>query len=115
TKPVIEQTPTQQQSQPAPQVSAPQPAQTAPVASQPVEEAPEPVATERNSAPSKSRSAKKKQAASPVILPGQIAVESNPEGAQVQVDGKTDASWVTPFALTNVQPGQHSITVSKPG
>jgi len=115
TKPVIEQTPTQQQSQPAPQVSAPQPAQTAPVASQPVEEAPEPVATDRNSAPSKSRSAKKKQAASPVILPGQIAVESNPEGAQVQIDGKTDASWVTPFALTNVQPGQHSITVSKQG
>jgi hypothetical protein len=33
----------------------------------------------------------------------------------VQVDGKTDPSWVTPFALTNLQPGQHSVTVSKPG
>jgi D-alanyl-D-alanine carboxypeptidase len=31
------------------------------------------------------------------------------------VDGRTDPSYVTPFALTNLQPGQHSITVSKPG
>jgi len=31
------------------------------------------------------------------------------------VDGRGDASWVTPLALTNLQPGQHSITVSKAG
>ncbi len=115
TKPVAEQTPVQQTSQPAPQASTAQPAQPpAPVASQPVDDAPEPVATDRTSTSSKSRSARKKQAA-PVILPGQIAVESNPEGAQVEIDGKTDATWLTPFALTNVQPGQHSITISKSG
>jgi hypothetical protein len=50
-----------------------------------------------------------------VIIPGQLAIESNPEGAQVQIDGATDPSWVTPFTLTNLQPGQHSITTSKPG
>ena len=31
------------------------------------------------------------------------------------MDGKSDPTWVTPFAMTNVQPGQHSITISKPG
>ena len=50
-----------------------------------------------------------------MIIPGQLAVDSTPQGAQVQVDGRTDPSYVTPFALTNLQPGQHSITVSKPG
>ena len=34
---------------------------------------------------------------------------------RAQVDGRTDSSYVTPFALTNLQPGQHTITVSKPG
>ena len=31
------------------------------------------------------------------------------------MDGTTDATWVTPFTLTNLQPGQHSVTVSKAG
>jgi hypothetical protein len=50
-----------------------------------------------------------------VIIPGQLAIDSTPQGAQVQLDGRGDPSWVTPFALTNLQPGQHSITVSKAG
>ena len=50
-----------------------------------------------------------------MIIPGQMAVDSTPQGAQAQVDGRTDSSYVTPFALTNLQPGQHTITVSKPG
>ncbi len=49
------------------------------------------------------------------MIPGQLAIDSTPQGAQVQVDGRGDASWVTPFALTNLQPGEHSITVSKAG
>jgi hypothetical protein len=44
-----------------------------------------------------------------------LAIDSTPQGAQVQVDGKSDATWVTPFAMTGVQPGQHSVTISKPG
>jgi serine/threonine-protein kinase len=51
----------------------------------------------------------------PAIIPGQLAVDSTPQGAQVQLDGKTDPSWTTPLALTNLQPGQHSVIVSKPG
>ena len=33
----------------------------------------------------------------------------------MQVDGRSESNWVTPFAWTNLSPGQHSITVSKPG
>ena len=96
--------------QPAPQKAAPEPAPTAAAPAENTEpETPaQPVASPR------SRNAKKK-AAAPVIVPGQISIDSTPQGAQVQLDGRTDASWVTPFALTNVQPGQHTITVSKAG
>jgi len=44
-----------------------------------------------------------------------MAIDSTPQGAQVQLDGKTDPSWITPFALSGVQPGQHTVTVSKTG
>ena len=97
-------------------------------ASQPsLNKAPEPVAAEpeppeeetpaaRPAASAKSRNAKKKVApAAPMIIPGQMAVDSTPQGAQAQVDGRTDSSYGTPFTLTNLQPGQHTITVSKPG
>jgi hypothetical protein len=48
-------------------------------------------------------------------MPGQLTIDSSPQGAQVQLDGRGDPSWVTPLSLTNLQPGQHSITVSKAG
>ena len=44
-----------------------------------------------------------------------MAIDSTPQGAQVQLDGKTDPSWVTPFTLSGLNPGQHSVTVSKAG
>jgi eukaryotic-like serine/threonine-protein kinase len=92
-----------QVSQPT-QAAAPEPATSEP-------EARTPAARSRNA------NAKKKPAApvAPVIIPGQMAVDSTPQGAQVTVDGRTDPSYVTPFALTNFQPGAHTITVSKPG
>jgi len=87
----------------------------APVAAQPEVQEPE-TAEEQPSGTSKSHASKKKSPApAPVVIPAQLAVESTPEGAQVQVDGASDASWVTPFTLTNLQPGQHTITVSKAG
>ncbi len=51
----------------------------------------------------------------PIVVPGQIVVDSTPQGAQAQVDGKSDPSWVTPFTVPGLQPGQHSITVSRAG
>ena len=90
-----------------------QPNKAAPVAAQPAEtpdpEPAQPVAT------SKSRNAKKKAVVAPLVIPGQLALDSTPQGAQVQIDGRSDPSYVTPFAVTNLQPGQHTITVSKAG
>jgi serine/threonine protein kinase/cytoskeletal protein RodZ len=82
-------------------------------AASPVAEA-EPAATH---AASKGKNAKKKTAApaAPIVAPGQISIDSVPQGAQVQVDGKTDPSWVTPFTLPGLDPGQHSVTATKPG
>jgi hypothetical protein len=46
---------------------------------------------------------------------GQLAITSSPEGAQVQVDGRTDATWLTPYTVNGVSPGQHTVTIAKPG
>ena len=99
--------------QPAPQAAAPAPSQ--PVATQPAEPAESAAPVEEPVARSRGRSAKKKVAAAPVVIPGQLTVDSTPQGALVQLDGQGDASWVTPLALSNLQPGAHTISVSKPG
>jgi hypothetical protein len=44
-----------------------------------------------------------------------MAIDSTPQGAQVQIDGRTDPSWVTPFSLSGLAAGQHTVTVSKAG
>jgi len=106
------------QSEPDAVVPAPKnDATPAPAPAQPVEiQQPEVTVEESAAAPAKTRNSRKRSnTVAPVVIPGQLAVESNPEGAQVQIDGATDPSWVTPFTLTNLQPGQHSITTSKSG
>lgn len=96
--------------QPAPK------SEPAPVAAQPAEISEQEAVETHSTASPKSRTSKKKASPAPATtIPGQMAVDSTPQGAQVQVDGRSDVSYVTPFALTNLQPGQHSITVSKPG
>jgi hypothetical protein len=102
-------------SQPAPKrAPAPAPVQAAPPV-QPQPETTEPeVTVSQPVASSKSRNGKRKAAAA-ALIPGQLAIDSTPQGAQVQVDGASDPSYVTPFVLTSLPPGQHSITVSKPG
>ncbi len=51
----------------------------------------------------------------PVVIPGQALIDSNPQGAQFQVDGKSDPSWVTPFTVASLSPGNHIISLSKAG
>jgi serine/threonine protein kinase len=51
----------------------------------------------------------------PVVIPGGIEVDSTPQGAQIQLDGKSDPAWVTPFELTGLSPGKHVILASKAG
>jgi len=96
---------------PETQSAPPQQTAPAPVATQPAETQPETAPAE--STPS--RRGGKHKAAAPVVTTGDLSVDSTPQGAQVTVDGQTDASWVTPFAMTNLQPGQHTVSVSKAG
>jgi eukaryotic-like serine/threonine-protein kinase len=63
-------------------------------------------------------SSKKKTKVQPLtqaVIPGQMTINSTPEGAEVHIDGRTDPSWVTPFNLPGLAPGQHSVTVSRAG
>jgi serine/threonine-protein kinase len=101
-----------------PQPAAPEPAQAAP---QPEAAPPAPVEEEhvnRKSvaAAAKARGGKNKKATpAPTAIPGQIVVDSTPAGAQVQVDGRGDPRWVTPYTITNLAPGQHTLVFSKSG
>ena len=68
--------------------------------------------------PKYNRNNKKKgkvQAFAPAVIPGQMTINSTPEGAEVRVDGRSDPSWITPFNLPGLAPGQHSVTVSRAG
>ena len=60
--------------------------------------------------------ARKRPAPAPVaIIPGSVQIDSTPPGAQIQLDGRTDPTWVTPISLSGLTPGQHTISVSKSG
>ena len=105
-------------SRPAPQSSAAasSPAQ-APMQAAPVPQ-PEPAPIVVEALPASPRPSARKKVSKPapvVVVPGQMAVDSTPEGAQVQVDGSTNPGWITPYTLAGLQPGQHTVTVSKPG
>jgi serine/threonine protein kinase len=64
----------------------------------------------------KSRNARnRKSAPAPAAIPGQLAVDSTPEGAQVQIDGRTDPNWLTPYTMPGLAAGEHSVVVSKAG
>lgn len=100
-----------------------QPTQPAPTVQEPVAEpaAPEAEAERRGNSraavAARGRNSKKRSAPAPapVLAPGQMAIDSTPPGVQVQVDGRTDPSWVTPFTLSGLAAGRHSITFSKAG
>jgi serine/threonine protein kinase len=109
--------PAESQPAPRPQPVQSQPAQ--PVATQaeppaPVAEA-EPEPTPTTAAPARGRNAKRKSAPAAAVVPGQMAIDSTPQGAQVQIDGSTNPSWITPFTLTGLGAGQHTVSVSKAG
>jgi serine/threonine protein kinase len=63
-------------------------------------------------APKNSRRA---PAPAPVVTLGNALIDSSPQGAQFQVDGKSDPSWVTPFTVASLSPGKHIISASKLG
>jgi len=107
-----------------PQTAAQQPAQaTAPakVSSAPIQPPAPPVEAQPNlSVRATAHNRVKSQrppapAPVPVVIPGQAFVDSTPQGASFQLDGKGDPSWVTPLDVTGLGPGKHIISVSKNG
>jgi len=77
---------------------------------------PEPEVTVRQLDKRGANGRKRAQAPAPVaIIPGSVQIDSTPPGAQIQLDGRGDPSWVTPFSLSGISPGQHTISVSKSG
>lgn len=66
------------------------------------------------------RVGRKKKNAAPAPLPqvpvvGELSVYSEPSGAQFQIDGHSDGSFVTPATVGQLSPGRHSVTFAKTG
>jgi len=108
---------------PKPVAAKPQPVAPAPVETQAappqvitpdVPQEPEPEVSVRQIEKRPSRP-HKAPAVAAAAIPGQVQIDSTPQGAQIQLDGKSDPSWITPFSLTGLSPGQHTISVSKSG
>jgi len=99
--------------------AAAQPAQAPPSVATPAQVAPEPEVVAPRAVSVQPKYNPKKKAkprpAAPAIVAGQLSVSSTPAGAQVQIDGKNDSSWITPLSLNGLNPGQHTLIVSKPG
>jgi Protein kinase domain/PEGA domain len=103
----------QPQQAPAPRAAAPQAEPEAQPAAPVAEEEPAAAPVETTSA--RGKNSRRRPVPAPVAVPGQMAIDSTPQGAQVQIDGRSDPSWVTPFILPGVGAGQHTVTVSKAG
>ena len=100
---------------PAPVAAQPAPPETTPVQVTPPP--PDEPAPAVSITPKYSKGNKKKPRvppAAPSIIPGQLSVDSNPPGAQIQIDGQ-NTSMATPFSLSSLAPGQHTLVISKPG
>lgn len=79
---------------------------------------PVPAATPPTSAP---RTARGKQpvAAAPVEAApaptGGLSLDSSPQGAEVQIDGRHEPNWVTPVTVTGLTVGGHTVSFNKAG
>jgi hypothetical protein len=95
----------------APAAQLPPPVQE--VAPEPVME--QPAAVSVRPKYNNKRKAVRSAAPAPAAVPGQLTINSTPEGAQFHFDGRGDANWITPFNLVGLTSGQHTVTVSKAG
>jgi hypothetical protein len=106
---------------PAPDASAPAPEPAQPEAQAPAQ-GPEPTEPPTSSARAGTARARRERrnrkttaVATAAVVTGELTIDSVPEGAQVQIDGRADASWITPHRLLGLAPGVHSIVISKAG
>jgi hypothetical protein len=51
----------------------------------------------------------------PVVTTGDVVVNSTPLGAEFQIDGRSDRSWVTPTTISGLSSGQHTFVLTKAG
>jgi serine/threonine-protein kinase len=52
--------------------------------------------------------------AKPAVVQGQVAIDSAPQGAEIQIDGRHEPAWITPYTAS-LDPGQHTVTMSMTG
>jgi eukaryotic-like serine/threonine-protein kinase len=45
----------------------------------------------------------------------EVRFRSSPEGAFIQIDGKSSEAWITPFTMSDITPGPHEVVFSKVG
>jgi hypothetical protein len=64
--------------------------------------------------PGKKRGAPVVVAAAPVMMAGDLIIDSSPQGATVQLDGGS-ASFQTPFTANSLSAGRHTVGLTKPG
>ena len=46
---------------------------------------------------------------------GQLMVSANVNGAKIFIDGRSDASWVTPYTIADLPAGAHNVEISMDG
>lgn len=51
----------------------------------------------------------------PQGLPSELYIKTQPQGAQIQIDGRSHGDWITPYVAEQLTPGKHTISVSKAG
>ncbi|HTZ98289.1 MAG TPA: PEGA domain-containing protein [Terriglobales bacterium] len=93
------------------QAPAPTPARITPPP--PVESQPRVAVTPRTGKGGKKKG-KQTAPAAPTIVAGELNIDSVPEGAHIQIDGQNSGA-ATPFDMTKVAPGQHTVVISKDG
>lgn len=48
-------------------------------------------------------------------LPVELSINTQPQGAQIQIDGRSNGDWITPYVAEQLTPGKHTVTLSKAG
>lgn len=86
-----------------------------PIASQSPNNETSPVSVKGRYATRKKSKAKVEAPLLPAVIPAQLMVNSNPAGGQIQIDGRSDPNWITPYNISGLPPGQHTVYISKPG
>ncbi|HEV2112916.1 MAG TPA: PEGA domain-containing protein, partial [Terriglobales bacterium] len=90
------------------------PAQTQP--QQPASPEPTPgAASNESSSPASTPQATKAQPSAPEAATGELVVNSIPDGAQVQIDGRSDPTWHTPFTAPSLAAGSHTVAFTLAG